>query len=163
MNNIDTTPLLHNIGAPPRTVVRYSGLSNVAETGEGASDVRPAPSYGSPVRFVLPADVDTSTPTTILHSLGIDPGDDAHTTLESLINARANELPLPAGCAVIAAADTHRVIWADALSALAILTKCSDSIWLRAKMPAVHGAFTRRDATLLVPPAFAQQLEEKSP
>lgn len=163
MNTIDTTPLLHNIGAPPRTVVRYSGLANVAQTGDGAGAARPAPSYGSPVRFVLPADVDTSTPTTILHSLGIDPGDDAQATLESLINARANELPLPAGCAVIAAADTHRVIWADALSALAILTKCSDSIWLRAKTPSLHGAFSRREASLLVPPAFAPQLEEDSP
>ena len=162
MNTIDTTTLLHNIGAPPRTVVRYSGLSSMTTPAAEGADPSPSPMHGSAVRFVLPEDVETSSPAAMLHSLGVDPGDDPQATLESLINARANALPLPDGCVVIPANDAHRIIWTDALSALAILAKSSGSIWLRAKMPTVYGPFTRREASLLIPPAFVTQLGEES-
>lgn len=162
MNTIDTTPLLHNIGAPPRTVVRYSGLSNVMGPADDAADPTPSPMHGTAIRFVLPADFDTASPAAILHSLGMSAADDPQSTLESVINTHADSLPLPGGCVVIPATDAHRILWPDALSALAILAKSSDNIWLRAKIPAVHGPFTRRQASLLVPPAFVARLGEKS-
>jgi hypothetical protein len=64
---------------------------------------------------------------------------------------------------VITALGDHRMIWPDALSALAILSKCSDSIWLRAKRPLLTAALVRRRATLLIPPHFANQLPEVTP
>jgi hypothetical protein len=81
-----------------------------------------------------------------------------------LINARAEELPLPDGCVVIRRTEAEREIWKDALTALAILTKCSDVIWLRDKHPALQAAFERGAATtLLVPPGFASRLPVAEP
>ena len=152
--------LLHNMSAPPKSVVKYCGLSNlVTSVSQGYAGV-----FGTPVRFALRSDLLGKTPGYVLRYLGIEPLSlkAAGQQLDALINARANELPLPEGCAVIPAAAQHPVIWADTLTTLAILAKCSDSIWLRSKQPALIAALKRRQVTLLVPPHFAHHLPEAS-
>jgi len=152
----ERSDLLHNMSAPPKSVVKYSGLSNLAtSSSQGSAGV-----FGTPVRFVLPADMLGKTPAYILRYLGVSllHAKEAAQQLDLLINARADELTLPEGCAVIPTASSHPVIWPDTLSALAILAKCSDSIWLRCKQPALNAALKRRQVTLLVPPLFANHL-----
>ena len=162
-------PLLHNMSAPPKTVVKYSGLAGLAtQLGPGGSGVcsvgfKCTGVFGTPVRFVLPPELVGKSLSDLLRHLQIEPQPDPEQQLAALINTRANELPLPDGCVVIPAVESHRLIWADALSALAILAKCSDSIWLRAKSPALHAALMRQKATLLVPPRFADLLPEMTP
>ena len=164
----DETALLHNMSGPPHSVVKYSGLADLASThGPGGSGVcgvgfKGRAHFGTPVRFVLPPELAGKSAADILRHLGVDPQPDAGQQLAALINARARDLPLPEGCAVILASKSHRVVWADALSVLAVLAKCSHSIWLRAKSPALNAALQRRQVTLLVPPRFAGFLEEKS-
>lgn len=164
----DRSALLHNMSAPPKSVVKYSGLADLATTsgpgGSGVAGVRfkSIGVFGTPVRFALPAELSGKSPSDILRHLGKDPSPDPEEQLTSLINIRANELPLPEGCAVIPTSERHRLIWADALSALAILAKCSDNIWLRVKNPALNAAIARQRATLLVPPLFAGRLPEVS-
>jgi homoserine dehydrogenase len=82
--------------------------------------------------------------------------------LRALINARADALPLPDGCAVIPAEKTHTVLWDDPLSALAILCKCADTVWLRSKNPSLLAIQQRSAVSLLVPPTFASRLPEKT-
>ena len=150
--------LLHNMSAPPKSVVKYSGLSSLVGSPAQAN----AGVFGTPVRFALPANLLGKTPAYILRHLGVEllHAKDAAQQLDLLINARAQELTLPEGCAVIPAASTHPLIWPDTLSALAVLAKCSDAIWLRGKQPALCGALKRRQVTLLVPPLFAHHLPE---
>jgi len=165
----DSGALLHNMSAPPKSVVKYSGLADLATVrspgGSGVTGIgfKGDGFFGIPVRFALPAELAGKSPADILRHLGADTQPDPERQLCALINARANELPLPEGCAVIAALEGHRLIWADALSALAILAKCSDAIWLRAKTPALNAALTRTQVTLLVPPLFAEHLPKESP
>jgi hypothetical protein len=166
MTMTDHGALLHNSGVPPRTVVTYSGLSELAKThGPGVAGIGYTAEalFGTPVRFELPAELAGRSAADILHRVGMSPEDEPDRALAALIDARANELPLPDGCVVIPTDPTHRLIWGDVLSTLAILAKCSDSIWLRAKNPALKAALVRQKATLLVPPLFAKRLPEVSP
>lgn len=175
------SPLLHNMSAPPKSVVKYSGLADLSSarrpTGSEANSIgfNGAGVFGIPVRFELPAQLVGQTPADVLRYLGVAlrvdaqadakpvSEADAHRQLCELINARANELPLPEGCVVIASLPNQRLIWADALSALAILAKSSEAIWLRSKSPALSAALARTEVTLLVPPAFADRLPDRLP
>ena len=162
-----TRQLLHNMSAPPKTVVKYAGLEGLAkQSGPGGSGVTGL-KYTNPVinglavRFVLPTEFIGQDPEKILRLLKIDRSDQfstAESQLVALINHRADELPLPEGCAVMAVNDSHGVIWPDALSALAILTKCTDSIWLRSKTPSLASIKGKPSLSLLVPPLFTNQL-----
>ena len=159
--------LLHNMSAPPKTVVKYAGLEGLAkQSGPGGSGVTGL-KYTNPVinglavRFVLPTEFIGQDPEKILRLLKIDQSDQfstAESQLVALINHRADELPLPEGCAVMAVNDSHGVIWPDALSALAILTKCTDTIWLRSKTPSLASVNGKSILSLLVPPLFTKQL-----
>ena len=159
--------LLHNMSAPPKTVVKYAGLEGLAkQSGPGGSGVTGL-KYTNPVinglavRFVLPTEFIGQDPEKVLRLLKIDRSDQfsaAESQLVALINHRADELPLPEGCAVMAVNDSHGVIWPDALSALAILTKCTDSIWLRSKTPSLASIKGKSSLSLLVPPLFTKQL-----
>ena len=166
MTGTDRGTLLHNMSAPPKSVVKYSGLADLASTagpgGSGGAGMKVTGKgvFGTPVRFLLPAGLAEKSFAEILRHLEIDPSSDPKRQLIGLINARANELPLPDACVVIPAAEAHELVWADALSALSILSKCSDCIWLRAKDPALKAALGRRQASLLVPPLFAGHLRE---
>jgi hypothetical protein len=155
------------MSAPPKTVVKYAGLEGLAkQIGPGGSGVTGL-KYTNPVinglavRFVLPTEFIGQDPEKILCLLKIDRSDQfstAESQLVALINHRADELPLPEGCAVMAVNDSHGVIWPDALSALAILTKCTDSIWLRSKTPSLASIKGKPTLSLLVPPLFTNQL-----
>lgn len=167
MKGEDTRQLLHNMSAPPKTVVKYSGLEGLAkQSGPGGSGVTGLKYTnrvvnGLPVRFVLPTEFIGQDSEKILRLLKIDRSDrfsTADSQIVALINHRADELPLPQGCAVMAAHDSHGVIWPDALSALAILTKCTDSIWLRSKTPSIASVKGKPSLSLLVPPLFTNQL-----
>ncbi len=162
------TPLRHNRSTPPKTVVKYSGLSElVRASGPGGSGVgikfKEAEIHGTPLRFMLGPGYAGKTPENLLAALGYEQVSDVEGVLTKLINARAQELPLPDGCAVINGRGDSMLIWQDPLTALAILAKCSDCVWLRAKTPAIHAALRRNTVTLLVPPQFAARIPELQP
>jgi hypothetical protein len=165
MTMADQGTLLHNMSAPPKSVVKYSGLAALAttagpsfNTGMAGVKFKGKRVFGRPVRFELPAALAGKSCADILRHLEVEPSPDPERQLIALINARADELPLPGACLVIPVAKAHRLLWADALSALAILAKCSDCLWLRAKDPALKAALIRRQASLLVPPLFVRRL-----
>ena len=149
----ESSALLHNMSTPPKTVLKYSGLPNPARTfGRGDSGVvgisyRSAGVFGIPIHFVLAPCFAQKTPAQILVLLGADSETDPARQLVALINRRAEELPLPDGCAAIYGFKDAIRIWEDPLTALAIMSKCSESVWLRAKTPAIHAALARHNCT----------------
>jgi hypothetical protein len=162
--------LLHNMSAPPKSVVKYEGLSGLAVrnlgggTGITSIGYRGTQMFGQPVRFVLPAGFRNLAPLAILEQLGIghDESRDgpADRRLRALIDACASELPLPEGCAVIPTDIAHPMPWSDPLAALAVLGKSTDTVWLRGKTTALAAAVQREAVSLLVPPAFAHLIKE---
>jgi hypothetical protein len=160
----DRAELLHNMSSPPKSVVKYSGLADISEsaTASGLFDewTSGLGVFGTPVFFVLPIDFRRRTAAGVLRELKVKPSINPDRQLDDLINGRASDLPLPEGCVVIPFAQNHRLIWTDTLSVLAVLTKCSESVWLRAKSPALQAALVHRQATLLIPPQFAANLPE---
>ena len=83
--------------------------------------------------------------------------------ITALIEQRIAELPLPGGCVVIAAMPSHPMLWHDALASLAVLAKCTDTVWLRDKLPFLASAIKRGSVSLLVPPDFASALPAAEP
>lgn len=174
----DHPALLHNMSAPPKSVVRYEGLSDFVlhrpPGGSGVSSVGYKPrtpggtprQFGTAVRFSLPPEFAALSAEALLAMLGAgatQPAErDPTSHLCALINARADALPLPDGCAVIPAEKKHPVLWDDPLSALAILCKCADTVWLRSKNPSLLAIQQRSVISLLVPPTFASRLTEKT-
>ena len=152
--------LLHNMSAPPKTTVAYAGLARLSGTRDGPLSNIAASTYGRPVAFALDKRFRGGTASEILRQLRKRPGGDPDHKLEALLDARAAELPLPDGCVVIEYRAEHAPIWRDRLTVLAVLTKCSDNVWLRSKLPSPARALARRAVTLLVPPAFIAQLPE---
>lgn len=169
----DSSALLHNMSAPPKSVVRYSGLSGLAQqSGPGGSGVTSlrysnAGQHGSCVRFALAAHLNLDSPTEILASLGLaqesTSADSAARQLVQLINQRAAELPLPEGCAVAKSLQSHETLWPDPLAALAVLTKCTDTVWLRAKTPTFSKLTGQRYVSLLIPPGFIDAIRKAHP
>ena len=162
----DPSPaLLHNMSAPPKTTVTWQGLSGlIGQLGPGGSGVcslKYTPggvAHGLALRFALPEDVTAVSAASLLELLGQPAGTAAEKTLLALIEARAAALPLPDGCVVIQKVPGAAMPWPDLLSVLAILTKCSEAVWLRAKKPSLTSLTRRRSATLLVPPMFAHRI-----
>jgi hypothetical protein len=157
--------LLHNMSAPPKTVVKYGGLCDIAsrESGTFPPGQHPLPLPGVAVRFSLPVDLAQASASCILLRLSQDPGTAPDKTLARLIDERAAALPMPDGCAAIPVRPEHRILWPDPLSALAVLAKCSAHVWLRVKTPSLAAAIARPDVSLLIPPAFAARLPKESP
>lgn len=166
----DPPGLLHNMSAPPKSVVRYSGLSGLAQqSGPGGSGVTAlrysnAGQHGSCVRFELAAHLNLDSPIEILASLGLaqvsTTAASAARQLVQLINQRADELPLPEGCAVVKSLQSHETFWPDSLAALAVLTKCTDTVWLRAKTPTLSRLVGSRCVSLLIPPGFIDEVRK---
>ena len=163
----EQTSLLHNMSAPPKTVVSFAGLG----FGKPAQSLKaalaredPAPDraedFGTVLSFALAADMSARSARSILRLLHAKPGADPDSSLTALIEARAAELPLPDGVLVVprSARGLHRVLWPDLLSVLVVLTKCSDHIWLRAKNPSLIAALSRRSVSLFVPPTLHHRL-----
>jgi len=152
--------LLHNMSAPPKTTVTWHGLSGLLEQpgpggpGVGSARTGRGQAYGQAVRFALPEDCSGVSPLSLLRYLGHPPGRSAKMTLLAQIQKRADALPLPDGCVVVAMTPDAIAPWPDLLSALAVLTKCSQTVWLRSKAPALSSLDRRRAVTLLVPPPF---------
>ena len=186
----EAASLLHNMSAPPKTVVKFSGLSSLAGPALAPARTHAQRKYTAPgrfgtlLRFELAPEWRTLTPTQMLarlaalgqtgaafeegsgDALGDPPSDalgdrpseaqaaDAAQRLAALIDAHARRLPLPPGCAVVASHPCHAAPWGDPLTALAILSKCTDTVWLRDKQPSLTGSFERGAVSLLVPPGF---------
>lgn len=160
---------LHNMSAPPKSVVAYAGIRSLAKAS-GASDMgvaatrfNGADTFGAAIGFCLPAGMPRSGSSAILDYLDVKPGSHPEKQLCALIDQRARDMPLPDGCLVLPATSARFVIWSDALSVLAILAKCSASVWLKAKSPSVHAALARREVSILVPPAFVPDLPDIQP
>src|SRR5688500_4055222 len=101
------------MSAPPKSVVKYAGLSvhaTAAGCNAGGRGVDPGV-FGTPLRFALASGPSAHSPSGILRLLRIKPARDAGKHLCTLIDQRAQELPLPDGCAVIPIAEGHRVVW----------------------------------------------------
>ena len=160
----DSSDWLHNMSAPPKTVVKYGGLSELQQVQPCKTISRQGQAAVQAValRFELASEFKTCSAGQLLRSLGIAPTRTAQSQLDALIDARASELPLPPGCAVVACQPSHRVIWQDLLSVLAVLAKCSDTLWLRDKGPSLTSALSRRRVSLLVPALFVPHLPKDS-
>lgn len=164
--------LLHNMSTPPKSVVKFEGLSNLVThiipggSGVTAGRYHGQRFFGTPVRFELPAEWHRLSEAAILRQL--DPTarrcspSVRETRLAALIEQRAATLPLPGGCVVIPAQPAHAMLWDDALTALAVLAKCTDTVWLRDKTPSLASARERGSVSLLVPPTFAGALPNRT-
>ena len=167
----DPSPsLLHNMSAPPKTTVTWQGLSGLmgqlGPGGSGVCSLKYTPgggAYGLAVRFALADDVTRLSASSLLERLGQAAGGSAERTLLAHIEAHAKALPLPDGCVVIQKVPGAATPWPDLLSVLAVLTKCSDAVWLRAKKPSLSSLARRRSVTLLVPPMFVHRIPGKHP
>ena len=165
---IDNASLLHNMSAPPKSVIKYTGLAGLATKrgfgGSGVGTLKFAPEnvYGSFIAFRLPKGMRVRSAALILERLGKEAGPDAEETLLELIERRVMELPLPDGCVVKLCERSHTSPWPDPLAALAIITKSSTNVWLRGKAPRLSLLGNRSSVSLLLPPAVAARLQEAS-
>ena len=158
--NPERAELLHNMSAPPKTVVQFEGLR--ALQGLGAAKDHPPALHGTPFRFCIDATLLELKPARLLQTLDPSSRVRVHAIAEKrllqLVEQHAQTLPLPEGCLIVKSSSRHAVAWPDALTALAVLTKCTDTVWLRAKSPSLEVARARLDVSLLVPPAFVYRI-----
>lgn len=159
------TGLLHNMSVPPKLAVRYSGLGdlgtvNSSDCGIGTTGYTYPRRLGVPLRFALPAETPVEDPALLLAVCGAAAGADPLRELETLIETRAAELRFPDACLVILAQDSHACPYPDVLSALAVLTKCSAHVWLQSKTPNLSRLRTCKDASLYLPPIWAERFAE---
>ena len=190
----DAIGLLHNMSAPPKSVLRYQGLSNIwvqhDPSGNRVTPLRHTAEdfFGTPVRFAFDhawaklsaveilnyLKVDVAASAAVTSQAGVEPSAEqlkalnaartnaAMRQLNTLINERAQALPLPEGCAVIVPRPEHQVLFGDLLSTLAIFSKCTESVWLRSKTPSLIAARGYKEVSLLIPPNFCEQLSRFS-
>jgi hypothetical protein len=163
---IETTQLLHNMSAPPRSIVKYNGLSNESAKTSSA-DAKEAPLsdggvFGSFIAFRMPVNLRRCGAKTILQRLGLEPGLVPEETLVALIEAQARNITLPDACVVVPTKASHPNPWTDPLTVLAIITKSSARIWLRSKTPRLTVLRKTTAISLLAPPTFTQPLEAQS-
>jgi hypothetical protein len=163
---IETAQLLHNMSTPPKSVVKYNGLRKISKatdihgTGLGWLAVSNNGAFGSFITFRMPENLRLCGAKTILERLGLKSGSEPERTLLDLIEARARELVLPDACVVIPTKIDRPCPWPDPLAILAVITKSSASIWLRSKSPRLSVLRKTPAISLLVPPVFAEQIEE---
>jgi hypothetical protein len=156
--------LLHNMSAPPKTVISFNGLdgslkiSGPGEGGVAGVRYKPPAGVGIPVKFEWKGPVEAID---ILLERGMTPGGNARNTLIALIESKARELALPDGVAVIPFRESYEAPWGnDAMAALAILTKSSESVWLQSKSCTLSILQTRRSIALLIPAHATQCIKE---
>lgn len=145
---------LHNMSTPPKSVVKYTGLSGARVIHDGV--------YGQIFAFRLAEELFQRTPTRILKNLGIEPGPEPEKTLADLIEKRAGELSLPDACVVVQTKLNQPCPWSDPLAVLAIITKSSRSVWLRSKAPRLSAIEKRSVVSLLIPPIYVPRMKEPS-
>lgn len=174
-DQLESNAWLHNMSVPPRNVVKFDGLGALARRrtagGSGVTTLGYAGvgTFGRPVRFALAPDVLRRRLRTAGILRELEPTAKLRTAaarlqrIEALIESRAASLPLPEGCVVIPSHETHPALWSDLLTTLAVLAKCNDAVWLRARPPSLVSALERRSVSLLVPPAFVHALPAERP
>ena len=156
------------MSAPPRTTIRYEGLSgNVTGAGPGGSGVCSRGYQGTPLRgcivqLQLPDSWDCSDPLALLTALGVAPLGDVQSQLLALVIATACDLPLPDICVVLPVDKTTVQRWGTPLVALTVLSQCSDVMWLRAKRPVFAQAIARRQVRLLIPQPWSDVLTNEA-
>ena len=140
---------IRNMSAPPKSVVKYAGLASVAEVG-GRRKARSRDVFGAAVAFRLPTNLRRVDAATLLDVIGEERGEGApETRLLRLIEDRARELAIPDGAVVIPVRPDHRAPWPDTLAAIAVITKSSDTIWLRGKTPRLSPRRTPASAVVV--------------
>ena len=99
MRGADSSPLLHNMSSPPKTVVKYAGLEGLTkQSGPGGSGVTGIKYmnpkvFGQAVRFLLPKEFFEQEPEGILKLLRISHNSkfsNATEQVAALINQRAH-------------------------------------------------------------------------
>ena len=163
---IETTQLLHNMSAPPRSIVKYNGLSNESAKTRG-DEAKGSPFsndgvFGCFIAFRMPANLRRCGARTILQRLDLEPDSVPEETLVALIEAQAKEITLPDACMVVPTKASHPGPWTDPLTVLAIITKSSARIWLRSKTPRLTVLRKTTAISLLAPPTFTLPLEGQS-
>jgi hypothetical protein len=154
--------LLHNMSAPPKSVVKYGGLLAASpEDGVDRPAVHPDVGvFGEIISVWLPQTMCGGSPRTILKGLDLESGTNPEQTLLDLIEQRTKELALPDACLVLPTVWSGQRPWPDTLAALAIITKCSSRVWLRSKTPRLSAIRKTFSASLLVPPAYGNRIRE---
>jgi len=160
--------LAHNMSSPPKSIVSFGGLGSVeARDARGSKPIRANTNkqqaiFGTPIHFALRGEWRDLQAPDLLQLIDGDAkrcfGAAATSRLHKLIEQRAASMPLPDGCVTIPTNDSHRVVWPDLLSVLAVVTKCTATVWLRNKAPSLLAARERRSTSLLVPPTFLDRL-----
>ena len=151
--------LLHNMSSPPKTVIKYAGLANIGRAEKSKDRGNHAGVFGTFISFRLPKNMGRMGPKSILKQLEVEVIGDPKEFLLDLIETRARELQLPEACLVVPTKSTHPNPWPDPLSALAVITKSSQSIWLRDKSPRLTFLKRTREISLLVPPIFTENIK----
>ena len=155
----EISALLHNMSSPPKTVIKYAGLANIGKAEKSKDRGNKAGAFGTFISFRLPQNLRRMGPKSILKQLEVEVIGDPKELLLSLIETRARELQLPEACLVVPTKSTHPNPWPDPLSALAIITKSSQSIWLRNKSPRLTVPKRIGEISLLVPPRFTENIK----
>ena len=155
----ESVSLLHNMSAAPKSVVNYSGLRRVRVRNRTKAE--PGEEFGIALAFRLPAYVRSMLAARLIEVIGEGRGEGSpESRLLRLIEDRARDLPIPDGAVVIPVRPDHRILWPDALAAIAVITKSSENVWLRGKTPRLSVLRNRREISLLIPPVFAKNFEE---
>jgi hypothetical protein len=132
------TPLLHNMSVPTKTAITF---------GAPAHRV-----YGHGVIVALPDGLSTPTPRELLMLLEENPpAKRPDVLLKRLIEARANELPLPPALAITSQARSGDTNCEDLLTIITILAKSSSRVYLRDKTPNMTSIAAGRRLVLVVP------------
>ena len=155
---MERTQCLGNMSTPPRSVVSYSGLGNLLKV-PGEARVSDRNTYAGIVTFRLAGQQPPVALEELLTLSGIDSKrQDAEQELIRRIEAQAQKLPLPDGAAVTDRTTAGTVCSSDPVAVLAVLTKSSAQVWLRAKTPRLSVLLERVECSLIVPPTFADLL-----
>jgi hypothetical protein len=140
-NSAHLTPgvtLLHNMSAPSRTTITFQAPAD-----------RP---YGHGVIIALRDSLPKLTPARVLRLLQKDPpAKQAEIMLKKLIEARAQELPLPPAVAISSQARSGDTSCEDLLTIVTILAKSSSRVYLRDKSPNLESIVAGRRLVLIVP------------
>ena len=161
----EPTQLLHNMSAPPKSVVKYAGLADAAKTiGPGGSGVCSVNFvhdgiFGEFIAFRLVGHFRRFSSARILKELGATTDHDPDKALLELIEERAQTLPLPRACVVVPTHRDHPCPLPDPLTALTMITKSSTYVWLRSKTPRLSNVKRRGVLSVLVPPNFVSGIE----
>jgi hypothetical protein len=135
----DAGTLLHNMSAPPRTVLRHAAASRRPGCRGLVFQMRP--------------DITDTSPAALLRLLGEEAGDDAGHRLRQRIEEHVRTLALPAAAAVARQPLPGDSRCTDLLTVLAVLAKSSGHVYLRDKEPNLAALRPDRRVVLLVPTA----------